>query len=163
VKVPGCNPVNFVIGGISPQYLNESCYREPSVPTSAVASLKYGCAGFASPEFAVPAGQTYCANLSPFNIGRNSITGPQFYNLDFSVHKTFPITRISEQFKIQFRAEFFDVTNHTNFVPPQPCSGDCNSGLFNSDGSSASVGTISQLANPETPAREIQFALKAQW
>jgi hypothetical protein len=163
VKVPGCNPVNFVIGGISPQYLNESCYREPSVPTSAVASLKYGCAGFANPEFAAPAGQTYCANLSPFNIGRNSITGPQFFNVDFSVHKTFPITRISEQFNIQFRAEFFDITNHTNFVPPQPCSGDCNSGLFNQDGSSAGVGTISQLANPETPAREIQFALKAQW
>jgi hypothetical protein len=163
VKVPGCNPVNFVIGGTSPQYLNENCYREPSVPTSALASLPYGCAGFASPEFAAPAGQTYCANLSPFNVGRNSITGPQFFNFDFSVHKTFPITRISEQFNIQFRAEFFDITNHTNFVPPQPCSGDCNSGLFNQDGSSAGVGTISQLANPETPAREIQFALKMQW
>jgi hypothetical protein len=163
VKVAGCNPVNFVIGGPSPQYLNQNCYQEPSVPTSALASLSYPCGGFANPAVAAPAGQTYCANLAPFNIGRNSVTGPQFFNLDFSLHKTFPIPRISELFNVQFRAEVFDITNHTNFVPPQPCSGDCNSGLFNQDGSSAGVGTISQLANSETPAREIQFALKMQW
>jgi hypothetical protein len=54
----------------------------------------------------------------------------------------------------------FNITNHDNFVPPQPCSGDCNSGLFNQDGSSAGVGTISALAaNP----REIQFAVKVIW
>ena len=71
-----------------------------------------------------PTGDTGCLNLAPFNIGRNSITGPRFVNMDFSVHKIFPITRISEAFNIQFRAEIFDIANHANFVPPQPNSGD---------------------------------------
>ena len=78
-----------------------------------------------------------CLNLAPFNIGRNSITGPHFVNMDFSVHKTFPISRIWEAFNIQFRAEFFDIANHANFIPPQPNSGDSKSGILNPDGSHA--------------------------
>ena len=104
-------------------------------------------------------------NLSPFNVGRNSITGPKFLNMDFSVHKTFPIPRISEAFNIQFRAEFFNIFNHSNFVPPQPCSGDCNSGIIGTDkpgndGFYQGVGNISLLAGLP---REIQFALKVNW
>jgi hypothetical protein len=103
-------------------------------------------------------------NLAPFNIGRNSITGPHFVNLDFSVHKTFPITRISEAFNIQFRAEFFDIANHANFVPPQPNSGDSNSGILKPSGLQATgLGFISQYANAQQPSREIQLALKVNW
>ncbi len=80
--------------------------------------------------------------------------------MDFSVHKTFPVTKISEQFNVQFRAEMFNIFNHSNFVPPQPCSGDCNAGIFNQDGSSAGVGNLGELAGLP---REIQFALKVQW
>jgi hypothetical protein len=54
----------------------------------------------------------------------------------------------------------FNIFNHSNFVPPQPCSGDCNSGLFNIDGTSAGVGNISLLAGLP---REVQFALKVQF
>jgi hypothetical protein len=54
----------------------------------------------------------------------------------------------------------FNIFNHDNFNPPQPCSGDCNSGLYNIDGSSAKVGYISALAGLP---REIQFALKVGW
>jgi hypothetical protein len=158
VRVPGCNPTKLVIGGTAPQYINTNCFTEPSVPTAQVASLPYGCAPFAG--LANTASTTYCANLAPFNIGRNSITGPKFVNMDFSVHKTFPITKISEQFNVQFRAEMFNIFNHSNFVPPQPCSGDCNAGLRALDGSDAGVGNISLLASLP---REIQFALKVQW
>ena len=108
-------------------------------------------------------GQTYCSNLLPFNVGRNTINGPHFSNLDFSVHKVFPITRISETFNVQFRAEIFDIFNHSNFNPPQPLSGDSNSGLINPDGSYVGVGNITAPANLQTPAREIQFALKVNW
>jgi hypothetical protein len=75
----------------------------------------------------------------------------------------FPIRRISEQFNIQFRAEIFDIFNHSNFNPPQPNSGDSNSGLINPDGSYADVGNITSVANLQTPAREVQFALKVNW
>ena len=180
VKLAGCNPVNpNWIGGTAPVYINQNCYSEPSVPTSGLASLTYGCAPFSvnssfannpansgvitsggTPFVYDPTKPNYCSNLSPTNIGRNGLVGPNFVNLDFSLHKTFPITKISEAFNIQFRAEMFNIFNHSNLAPPQPCSGDCNAGIFNPDGSSASVGNISQLAgNP----REIQFALKVQW
>jgi len=45
-------------------------------------------------------------------------------------------------------------------VPPQPNSGDGNSGVLNNDGSFASLGNIAELAGQP---REIQFALKFNW
>jgi len=124
----------------------------------------YQCAPTAGTN--TPAGNTGCLNLAPFSVGRNSITGPNEVNLDFSIHKTFPITRITEQFNIQFRAEFFDIANHANFVPPQPNSGDSKSGILNPDGSQAltsKFGFITQYVNPQQPSREIQLALKVNW
>jgi hypothetical protein len=103
----------------------------------------------------------YCTNLLG-NAARNSINGPHFFNLDFAILKSFPIRRISEAFNIQFRAEMFDITNHANYSPPQPGSGDTNSQIFNQDGSLSGAGQISQYATG-TPAREIQFALKFNW
>jgi hypothetical protein len=43
--------------------------------------------------------------------GRNVFVEPGFWNLDFAVHKNFAIT---ERFKLQFRAEAFNVFNHSN-------------------------------------------------
>ena len=82
------------------------------------------------------------------------------FDLDLSILKNFPIKRISEVFNIQFRAEMFNITNHDNFVPPPPGSGDSNALLFGSDGTSNGPGAISGLA---TEPREIQFALKFIW
>jgi hypothetical protein len=48
-------------------------------------------------------------------IGRNSITGPGFSNVDFSATKKFKIT---ERAAVQFQANFFDVFNHPNFTAP---------------------------------------------
>jgi carboxypeptidase family protein/TonB-dependent receptor-like protein len=168
VRLPGCNPVNFTVGGPVVNYLNQNCFTEPYLPTSAVAGLPYACAGFPNAGTAgfipaAPSGQTYCSNLMPLNVGRNTIFGPSFSDLDFSIHKVFPITRISETFNIQFRAEFFNIFNHSQFVPPQPNSGDSNAGLINPDGSYAGVGNILSPANLQTPAREVQFALKLNW
>jgi hypothetical protein len=183
VKVPGCDPIdhgfaNSVAG--SPQWINQSCYTEPYLPTSFMTSFTaanpaYACsapspnAGTGNAKYipAPPTGNETCLNLAPFDVLRNSITGPHLLNLDFSVHKVFPVTRISETFNIQFRAEFFNITNHDNFVPPQPGSGDGNSGLIGADktgdGRYQNVGFISAFANPNQAAREMQFALKVNW
>jgi hypothetical protein len=48
-------------------------------------------------------------------IGRNSIFGPAFANVDFNVTKAFKVT---ERFKLTFQANFFDLFNHPNFLPP---------------------------------------------
>jgi hypothetical protein len=49
------------------------------------------------------------------NSGRNAFRGPGFHDFDFSVAKN---TKFSERFTAQFRAEFFNLTNHPNFALP---------------------------------------------
>ncbi len=139
VRLPGCNPTTFTVGGPTVGLINQNCFTEPYLPTSALASLPYGCAGFPNAGTAgfipnAPSGMSYCSNLMPLNVGRNTIYGPNFSNVDFSIHKVFPITRISEAFNIQFRAEIFNIFNHSQFNPPQPNSGDTNSALDRPDG-----------------------------
>ena len=166
--VPSCDPINHGFAGSpkgKPLYLNLNCFAAPSVPTTALASLPYPCASTAFSGAVVAAGQTPCANLAG-TVGRNSITGPRYFNLDFSILKTFPITRISESFNVQFRAEMFNITNHDNFVPPQPDSGDSGADVLNTDGSfnaSTPSNLGGQMFRYATTPREIQFALKVNW
>jgi hypothetical protein len=48
--------------------------------------------------------------------GRNIVQGPNFWNLDSGLLKNFGIT---ERFKLQLRAEVFNVLNHTNWENPR--------------------------------------------
>lgn len=50
------------------------------------------------------------------NLPRNAFVGPDFRNFDFSISKTTDLK--GERLKLQFRAEFFNLTNHPNFSPP---------------------------------------------
>jgi hypothetical protein len=80
----------------------------------------------------------------PFgNLGRNALRGPNFWQWDLSVDKTFGIP-YREGMGLQFRSEFFNVLNHTNFGIPNP------------NVSSASFGQVTNTF----PARQIQLALK---
>jgi len=144
--IPGCKTTNP--GHI--QYLNLSCFTLPSAPTSMAAQCSPN--SWPGATASAPTGQGYCQNLLG-NVGRNSIIGPGFYNLDFSVFKNNYIKRISENFNIQMRAEFFNVLNHASFLSPID-----NSTLFDSTGAPiGGAGTLDQL---QVPAREIQFGLK---
>jgi hypothetical protein len=49
------------------------------------------------------------------NEGRNSLLGPNYRNFDFAISK---MTSINERFKVQFRADFYNLTNHPNFASP---------------------------------------------
>lgn len=51
-------------------------------------------------------------------VGRNRIFGPSFGQVDMSFFKNFPI---SERYRIQFRAESFNFTNHVNPANPNTC------------------------------------------
>jgi hypothetical protein len=46
------------------------------------------------------------------NLGRNTFVGPGYLNLDTSLFKNI---RVSDRFRLQFRAEAFNILNHTNF------------------------------------------------
>jgi len=82
------------------------------------------------------------------SLGRNVLIGPTFNNTDFSISKN---TRLSENFRLQFRAEFFDIFNHANFGQPGNIVG------------SPAFGRITNTRFPtgeSGSSRQIQFAIK---
>jgi hypothetical protein len=154
-RIAGCDPINHnYVGSPTPVYINANCYTLPTVAASS--PLAAQCANFPKAAAPPPSGQVYCANLLG-NAGRNTIVGPRLVNIDFSATKNNPIKRISETFNIQFRAEIFNIFNHSNFNPPLPYAGGL---VFNEDGSNAQAGDIRDRS---TEPRDVQFALKLIW
>jgi hypothetical protein len=87
----------------------------------------------------------------PGDLGRDSLTGPDFVNTDFSVTKN---TKITERLNVQFRAELFDLFNHPNFGDPVLTT------------TSAAFGQIQSTRFPTGDfgsSRQVQFALKLQF
>jgi hypothetical protein len=145
--VPGCKTTN---PGNPGHYLNLNCFTLPTVPAALAAQcLANSFSGAVAPP---PSGQVYCQNLMG-NESRNSVIGPGFFNLDFSVFKNIRVPRISEHFNLQVRGEFFNVLNHASFLAPVS-----NSTIF--DNSGAPVGGAGSVNSLAVPAREIQFGLK---
>ena len=82
------------------------------------------------------------------NAGRNILTAPDFRNLDFAVLKAIPI---KERVSMQFRSEFFNMTNHPNFGQPGNVVGTSTFGVI-----SATRTVRGDLGS----SRQIEFALK---
>ncbi|HZU27509.1 MAG TPA: carboxypeptidase regulatory-like domain-containing protein [Bryobacteraceae bacterium] len=83
------------------------------------------------------------APLTEGNLGDNTNYGPPTRTLDFSVFKTFPFT---ERWRMEFRAEAFNIANTPQFYFPDSGFGDTNFGKV-----------TSTWAGTE---RHIQFALR---
>lgn len=82
------------------------------------------------------------------NLGRNTIFGPSFAQIDFSALKD---TRLTESKTLQFRAEFFNIPNHPNFAQPNTTFGTSTFGrILSTFGNTIGSGT----------SRQIQFGLK---
>jgi hypothetical protein len=157
--LPGCNPIH---GGVN--YLNTGCFTPPTAPASlapATAANPFGCAplSYTNSPVTPPSGQQFCSNVLG-NSGRNRFYGPRLTTVDFSILKNTAIPKISETFTVQFRAEFFNVLNHTNFLSPGFLNtfGQNNS-AFDFDGSSLSTA----LNQTSTTSRQIQLGLKLVW
>lgn len=95
------------------------------------------------------------------NAGRNILTGPDFKNIDFVITKE---TSINERLRVQFRTEFFNLTNHPNFAPPINSTGFNGRGgngeiIFN-DLSGIPVASAGRVFRTVNTSRQIQFALK---
>ena len=62
------------------------------------------------------------ARNQPFsygNLGRNSLIGPSYQNVDFSMMKRTTLFSLGDQpWDLQFRWEVFNLLNHTNFGFP---------------------------------------------
>jgi hypothetical protein len=96
---------------------------------------------FNTAAYTVPAFGTYG------NAGRNSLRGPNYWDLDTSVFRQFPI---GEGRQFEFRAEAFNLANHVNLGQPDSTITD-----------GPSYGTISGTAYGNTALnRQLQIAVK---
>ena len=129
-----------VIGSRTQWFPNAVC--DPRAPS--------GCPSgsvFALPVVLGAAGQ----NVYHFgSLGRNAVVGPTFNNTDFSVIKN---TKVGESMRVQFRAEFFDIFNHTNFGQPGRVAQVGSAGF-------ASIGSTRFGTGDSGSSRQVQFALK---
>jgi hypothetical protein len=130
-------PTASSVSGLSNDYRGEPFLR-PNVSGSAISQSTSSLINtyFAGYTFTAPP-----VNAPFGDLGRNAFRAPGLEQWDLSADKSF---RIGERAKIQFRSEFFNVLNHTNF------------GIPNTTTTSSSFGQIRSTY----PARQIQFALK---
>ena len=85
------------------------------------------------------------------NVSRDSLTGPGLAEVDFSATKN---SRITERLGLQFRAEFFNILNRTNFLTP-------NEVVYTS--ATAVSPTAGLVTATSTTSRQIQFGAKLQF
>jgi hypothetical protein len=86
------------------------------------------------------------------NAGRNTLQGPGLGETDLSLTKKFAF---SERLHLQFRSEFFNAFNRTNFNIPNPV-------VFASATGDPSP-TAGVITATSTTSRQIQFGLKLMW
>ena len=105
------------------------------------------------------------------NAGRDTIIGPNLWDMDFALQKNWKVQKVSEAFQVQFKAEAFNVLNHPSFQAPNttPFNSALNANMnFSAPYSSStpslygvaangSAGTISAV---NSSPRQIQLALK---
>ena len=98
-------------------------------------------------QFFNPAAFLAPANGTVGNLGRDTLTGPGLADWDLSLLKA---TRINEHTRLQFRAEFFNILNHTNLLTP-------NAVVYSSATvQSPTAGVITAAG----PSRQLQLGLK---
>ncbi|HEY1936970.1 MAG TPA: TonB-dependent receptor [Candidatus Angelobacter sp.] len=102
------------------------------------------------------------------NVGRNSVYGPGFTNMDLALVKN---TKVSERLNLQLRADAFDVLNHPNYGQPGTSGGFLAASLqpafaSNKGNQLSSFSTISSTRFPtgdSGSSRQLQFAVKFQF
>ena len=129
------NTTNSLGGGQRPNSTGKSAKLSPA-STDAMLSRYFDTSVFTQP--------------APFTFGNLARTlpdvrGPGINNFDMSLVKGFPIR---ERLKAQFRFEFFNLWNRTQFANPGTSQGN------------AQFGVISNISNDANPARQVQLALK---
>jgi len=141
------NPINFHTSNAA---FTGSALLRPSI-TGPVET------GFSPATNSAAGSVTYVQNPSVFfnpgnafgNLGRNTVIGPGFSNLDFAVVKN---TRITERIKWQVRADFLDLLNQVNFTQPVSVFGSSTFGLI--------TGGTRFPAGDFGSSRQIQLAMK---
>jgi hypothetical protein len=111
-----------------------------------------------SAAFSIP------ATLGQGTLGRNSLRGFPLTQLDLSLGRQF---RFSEQVRLQFRSDFFNLLNHPNFgtvdfILGNNTFGQAISTVANSLGTGGANGGLNPLYQVGGP-RSVQFSLRLQF
>jgi Carboxypeptidase regulatory-like domain/TonB dependent receptor len=85
------------------------------------------------------------------------VAGPTFKRMDFS---TFKEMQLNERFRLEFRAEFFNIFNHPNFNAPNFGGNGVVSVSGSGNFTSSTFGEIGSTRDAPYDPRQIQFALK---
>jgi hypothetical protein len=119
-----------------------------------------------APQPLVTAAGTPCPNLTTVcygrlgNESRNSLYGPAFRIWDLSLTKETPLHWLGEAGNVEFRAEFFNILNHTAYGLP-------NRTVFTYSNTTlaptAPLTTAGRIVNWVADSREIQLALKIKF
>jgi hypothetical protein len=121
--------------------------RVPGVnlyPTAKTRAQWFNPAAFTAPPTIVSNGITYATYG---NSGYNMLWGPAFQDWDMSLQKN---TIWKDRYRLQLRADSFNIFNHPNFAPP-------SSAISNP----STVGTITSISSsPAAEARTVEFAVK---
>jgi hypothetical protein len=93
------------------------------------------------------------------NVRRDSLTGPAYSDWDFSLLKS---TRLTERTRLQFRAEFFNILNHTNLSLPNEVvfSNGPTQGTTANQTTPAALGSPGVITATANTSRQIQLAAK---
>lgn len=145
-------PCDFNRDGISNDRPNQPAFgnKNPHGNGNAVFESDHPSVNFNPTSFYCGASSSPVAGCSSYtgtafdgSLGRNTFRGPDFTNFDFSLFKNIKVT---ERVRFQFRAEGFNVFNHTNLEMPSATFG-ASTSLFG-------------LSTGAFEARQVQFALK---
>jgi hypothetical protein len=92
------------------------------------------------------------------NLGKNTVTAPGYVSTDVSLSKD---TKIFEKLSAQFRAEIFNVFNHTNFGIPGLNAFTAINGIAGAPtGSTGNLSNAGQITTIVGTSRQIQLAVK---
>jgi hypothetical protein len=105
------------------------------------------------------------------NLRRNSVYGPGFTNVDFTIAKN---TKVSEKINVQLRMDAFDLFNHPNYGQPGPQSGGSlvsvlTPGVIGPPATGNQFTTFSTISSTRFPtgdsgsSRQLQLAVKVQF
>ena len=86
------------------------------------------------------------------NAGRNTITGPSVFGMDLSIQRDFAL---DSKRRLSFRAEIFNLPNHTNF------GGGASNRIFTGSTERPRVSSSAgKIRSTSTTSRQVQFALR---
>lgn len=113
------SPLNLTYSSAGLQAPGNSQSPNQIAPVQILHGIGLNQPWFDPSSFAAPAALTFG------NVGRNSMSGPSLFNLDFSLFRTISL---SERLKLQLRGEAFSITNTAQFSNPGTTLGNANFG-----------------------------------